>query len=147
MAAKYFEDFAVGYSWTSQEVELTEAEIVAFAKVNDPQPMHTDPVAAAAGRFGGLIASGWQVAALSTRLFIEAGGYGDSPVVGMGVDELRWKKPVRPGDRLHVVREIVELRAGRPGYGVIRTRVSVINQDGEAVMTLISMGQVPTRAV
>jgi len=145
MAAKYFEDFAVGYSWTSREVELTEAEIIAYARVNDPQPMHTDPVAAAAGRFGGLIASGWQVAALSMRLFIEAGGYGDSPVVGMGVDELRWKKPVRPGDRLHVVREIVDLRLGRPGYGVIRTKVSVVNQDGEAVMTLISMGQVPTR--
>jgi acyl dehydratase len=146
MAAKYFEDFAIGYSWTSREVVLTEAEIIAYAKINDPQPMHTDPEAATAGRFGGLIASGWQVAALSMRLFIEAGGYGDSPVVGMGVDELRWKKPVRPGDRLHVVREIVDLRAGRPGYGVIRTRVSVINQDDEAVMTLISMGQVPTRA-
>lgn len=145
MAAKYFEDFAVGYSWTSRTVELTEAEIIAYAQVNDPQPMHTDPVAASAGRFGGLIASGWQVAALSMRLFIEAGGYGDSPVVGMGVDELRWKKPVRPGDQLHVVREIVDLRAGRPGYGVIRTRVSVINQDDETVMTLISMGQVPTR--
>lgn len=145
MAAKYFEDFAIGYSWTSREVVLSEAEIIDYARVNDPQPMHTDPEAAAAGRFGGLIASGWQVAALSMRLFIEAGGYGDSPVVGMGIDELRWKKPVRPGDRLHVVREIVDLRAGRPGYGIIRTKVSVINQDDEAVMTLISMGQVPSR--
>ena len=145
MAAKYFEDFAIGEVWTSREIMLTEADIIAFARDNDPQPMHTDPAAAASGRFGGLIASGWQVAALSMRLFIEAGAYGDTPVVGMGVDELRWKKPVRPGDRLHVRREIVDLRAGRPGYGVIRTRVSVINQDGDAVMTLISMGQVPTR--
>ena len=145
MTAKFFEDFAIGHSWTSREVVLSEAEIIAYAKVNDPQPMHTDPIAAAAGRFGGLIASGWQVAALSMRLFIEEGGYGDTPVVGMGVDELRWKKPVRAGDRLHVVREIVDLRAGRPGYGVIRTKVSVINQDDETVMTLISMGQVPTR--
>ena len=145
MAAKYFEDFAIGETWTSREIVLTEADIIAFAQANDPQPMHTDPAAAASGRFGGLIASGWQVAALSMRLFIEAGAYGDTPVVGMGVDELRWKKPVRPGDRLHVRREIVDLRAGRPGYGVIRTKVSVVNQDGEAVMTLISMGQVPTR--
>ena len=145
MAAKYFEDFAIGETWTSREIVLTEADIIAFAQANDPQPMHTDPAAAASGRFGGLIASGWQVAALSMRLFIEAGAYGDTPVVGVGVDELRWKKPVRPGDRLHVRREIVDLRAGRPGYGVIRTRVSVINQDGDAVMTLISMGQVPTR--
>ena len=145
MAARLFEDFSVGERWTSQMVVLSEADIIAFAKANDPQPMHTDPDAAASGRFGGLIASGWQVAALSMRLFIEAGGYGDTPVVGMGVDELRWKKPVRPGDRLHVVREIIDTRAGRPGYGVIRTRVSVINQDDEAVMTLVSMGQVPTR--
>ena len=145
MAAKYFEDFAIGETWTSREIVLTEADIIAFAQANDPQPMHTDPAAAASGRFGGLIASGWQVAALSMRLFIEAGAYGDTPVVGMGVDELRWKKPVRPGDRLHVRREIVDLRAGRPGYGIIRTKVSVINQDGDAVMTLISMGQVPTR--
>ena len=145
MGAKYFEDFAIGETWASREIVLTEADIIAFAQANDPQPMHTDPAAAASGRFGGLIASGWQVAALSMRLFIEAGAYGDTPVVGMGVDELRWKKPVRPGDRLHVRREIVDLRAGRPGYGVIRTRVSVINQDGDAVMTLISMGQVPTR--
>ena len=145
MAAKYFEDFAIGETWTSREIVLTEADIIAFAQVNDPQPMHTDPAAAASGRFGGLIASGWQVAALSMRLFIEAGAYGDTPVVGMGVDELRWKKPVRPGDRLHVLREVVDVRAGRPGYGIIRTKVSVINQDGDAVMTLISMGQVPTR--
>ena len=145
MAARYFEDFAIGETWTSREIVLTEADIIAFAQANDPQPMHTDPAAAASGRFGGLIASGWQVAALSMRLFIEAGAYGDTPVVGMGVDELRWKKPVRPGDRLHVRREIVDLRAGRPGYGIIRTKVSVINQDGDAVMTLISMGQVPTR--
>lgn len=145
MAARYFEDFAIGEIWTSREIVLTEADIIAFAQVNDPQPMHTDPAAAASGRFGGLIASGWQVAALSMRLFIEAGAYGDTPVVGMGVDELRWKKPVRPGDRLHVLREVVDVRAGRPGYGIIRTKVSVINQDGDAVMTLISMGQVPAR--
>lgn len=145
MAARFFEDFVVGESWTSQQMVLTEADIIAFASANDPQPMHTDPAVAATGRFGGLIASGWQVAALSMRLFIEAGGYGDTPVVGMGVDELRWKKPVRPGDCLHVVREIIDVSAGRPGYGVIRTRVSVINQNGEAVMTLLSIGQVPTR--
>ncbi len=146
MVARFFEDFVIGERWTSDPVTLSEADIVAFAKANDPQPMHTDPAAAAQGRFGGLIASGWQVAALSMRLFIEAGGYGETPVVGMGIDELRWRKPVRPGDRLHVVREIVDLCAGRPGCGIIRTKVSVINQGDEAVMTLLSMGQVPTRS-
>ncbi|WP_196258142.1 MaoC family dehydratase [Pelagibacterium limicola] len=146
--ARTFEDFIVGETWTSASVELTEAEIIAFARANDPQPMHTDPEAAKDGRFGGLIASGWQIAALSMRLFIDTGGYGATPVVGMGIDELRWKKPVRPGDRLHVVREVIDTQLSRsnPKYGVIRTRVSVINQDGETVMSLISMGQVPVRS-
>ena len=147
MAARFFEDFVVGESWTSSVIQLSEADIIAFATANDPQPMHTDPVAAAEGRFGGLIASGWQVAALSMRLFIQAGGYGDTPVVGMGIDELRWKKPVRPGDSMSVTREIVDLQpASRPGFGIIRTRVSVINQHGDTVMTMVSIGQVPTRS-
>ena len=146
MVTRFFEDFSIGETWTSPAVVLTEADIIGFASANDPQPMHTDPVAAAAGRFGGLIASGWQVAALSMRLFIESGGYGETPVVGMGIDELRWKKPVRPGDTLHVVREVIDAqRSSRPGYGVIRTRVSVINQNDETVMTLVSLGQVPAR--
>jgi acyl dehydratase len=146
MTARFFEDFVIGESWTSPAIVLAESDIIAFAKANDPQPMHTDPVAAASGRFGGLIASGWQVAALSMRLFIQSGGYGETPVVGMGVDELCWKKPVRPGDSLHVVREVIDTqRASRPGYGVIRTRVSVINQAGETVMTMVSIGQVPAR--
>lgn len=146
MAARFLEDFVIGETWISPAIILTEQDIVAFAQVNDPQPMHTDPAAAAAGRFGGLIASGWQVAALSMRLFIQSGGYGDTPIVGMGVDELRWKKPVRPGDSLHVTREVVDAqRSTRPGYGVIRTRVSVINQSGETVMTMVSIGQIPAR--
>lgn len=147
MAGRFLEDIVIGETWTSREVVLTEDEIIAFGRANDPQPMHTDPVAAADGRFGGLIASGWQVATLSMRLFVEAGGYGETPVVGLGIDELRWMKPVRPGDRLHAVREVIEARASRskPHRGIIRTRVSVINQDDEAVMTMVSMGQIPAR--
>lgn len=145
--ARAFEDFIVGESWTSASVEVSENEIIAFARANDPQPIHTDPDAAKSGRFGGLIASGWQVAALSMRLFIEAGGYGATPVVGMGVDELRWKKPVRPGDRLRVVREVIDAQLSRsnPKFGIIRTRVSVINQDDDTVMSLVSLGQLPAR--
>lgn len=147
MPTRYFEDLQIGEMWTSDTVTLTEEAIIAFGRSNDPQPIHTDPVAAASGRFGGLIASGWQIAALSMRLFIEAGGYGDTPVIGLGVDELRWRKPVRPGDRLHCTREVVDKRPSKsnPGVGIIKTRVSVINQDGDTVLTMITVGQVATR--
>ena len=95
---RFLEDFKIGETWISKTIELTEEMIVSYARQYDPQPMHTDPEKAAAGRFGGVIASGWQVAALAMKLFIESGGYGDTPVVGLGVDELRWRKPARPGD-------------------------------------------------
>lgn len=147
MTARAFEDFVVGERWESGSATLSEADIIAFGRANDPQPIHCDPVAASNGRFGGLIASGWQVATLAMRLFVESGGYGDTPIVGMGIDELRWRRPVRPGDRLRVVREVVEARrsTSKPMLGIIRTRVSVVNQDGEVVMTMISIGQVPAR--
>lgn len=144
---RLFEDFEVGETWTSREEEFTEQSIIAFGKANDPQPIHTDPEAAAEGRFGTIIASGWQVAALSLRLFVEYGGYGKTPNVGLGVDELRWVEVVRPGDKLHVVRELLEKRRSksRPDRGILRTKVSVRNQHGRDVMTLVSLGQVPAR--
>jgi len=145
--ARRFEDFQVGERWTSAPFTVTAEEIMAFARENDPQPMHTDPAAAEAGPFGGLIASGWQIAALSMRAFLQAGGYGKTPMVGMGVDELRWTKPVKAGDTLVVEREVVEtIRSkSRPDVGTIRTRVTVRNQHGDVVMSLVSLGRVPAR--
>ncbi|MBX6316961.1 MaoC family dehydratase [Pigmentiphaga sp.] len=142
-----FEDFRVGERWTSEPFTITAEEIMAFARENDPQPMHTDPAAAQAGPFGGLIASGWQIAALAMRAFLRAGGYGKTPMIGMGVDELRWLKPVRAGDTLVVEREIIEtIRSkSRPDVGTIRTRVQVRNQHGDVVMSMISLGRVPAR--
>ena len=144
---RLFEDFEVGEIWTSRKETITEEDIIAFATVNDPQPIHTDAAAAAKGRFGSVIASGWQIAALSLRLFVEDGGYGDTPMVGLGVDELRWRQVVKPGDVLQVKREVVETRRSksRPDRGIIRTRVEVRNQKDEVVLSLISSGQVPTR--
>jgi len=142
-----FEDFQVGERWTSEPTVITEEEIIAFARANDPQPMHLDPEAARAGPFGTLIASGWQIAALSMRVFLQAGGYGKTPMVGMGLDELRWTRPVKAGDTLVVEREVIETvrSKSRPGMGMIRTRVTVRNQDGDAVMSLVSLGRVPAR--
>lgn len=145
--ARFLEDFEIGERWTSAPTVIGEAEMIAYGLANDPQPMHTDPVAAAAGPFGGLVASGWQIAAFSMQMFVQSGGYGKTPVVGMGIDELRWQKPVRPGDTLTVEREVVEVTRSRtrPDRGMIRTRVQVRNQDGDVVMTLYTLGRVPAR--
>ncbi|HEY4370424.1 MAG TPA: MaoC family dehydratase [Burkholderiales bacterium] len=144
---RYLEDFKVGERWLSAPTQISEAEIVAYGLANDPQPMHTDPAAAKEGLFGGLIASGWQIAALSMRLFIQAGGYGKTPVVGLGIDGLRWLKPVRPGDTLTVEREVVEITRSekQPDKGTIRTCVNVRNQAGDVVMTLFTLGRVHAR--
>ena len=145
--ARHFEDFKVGETWESPPVTVTAEEIVAFGRDYDPQAMHTDAARAAEGPFKGLIASGWQVAAISWREFHRAGGYGDTPVVGLGVDELRWHRPVRAGDTLTVRREVIELRpsTSNPAHGIVRTRVSVIAQTEETAMTLLTTGRIATR--
>jgi acyl dehydratase len=144
---RLLEDFKVGETWTSRKETITEDAIIAFARVNDPQPIHTDPEAAAKGRFGTVIASGWQIAALSLRLFVEAGGYGDTPMVGLGIDELRWKQVVRPGDVLQVHRTVTEVRRSRsrPDRGIVKSLVEVKNQNDEVVLSMFSLGQVPAR--
>jgi acyl dehydratase len=148
MTARSFEDFQVGQTWESAPFTVTAQEIVAFASDFDPQPMHTDAERAAAGPFKGLIASGWHVASLAMRAFVVAGGYGGTPMVGLGIDELRWRAPVRAGDTLKVRREVIELRtsASAPTHGIVRTRVTVVNQHGETAMSLVSAGRVPTRS-
>lgn len=144
---RYLEDFEIGETWTSDPVEVSEDEIITYARQYDPQPMHTDREMAARSRFGGVIASGWHIVSLSMRVFIESGGHGGTPAVGLGVDELRWRKPVRPGDVLTVKREVVgaERSKSRPEFGTLRTRVTVINQDGDTVLSMVSLGQVPSR--
>lgn len=147
-SARYFEDFQLGDAWESDPVTVSAEEIVAFGRGFDPQPMHTDADKAAAGPFGALVASGWHIAALSMREFVKAGGYGATPMVGLGIDELRWSAPVRAGDTLVVRREVAELRrsGSDPMQGIVRTRVTVRRQDGKVAMSLISAGRVPARA-
>src|SRR5258706_16245270 len=97
MANRYIEDIRVGERFTSEPVVLSAEDIPAFGRLYDPQPMHTDVQAASTGPFGGLIASGWHLAALAMRLSVEQRMFGDTPIIGAGVDELRWLRPVRPG--------------------------------------------------
>lgn len=148
MPARFFEDFQLGESWESPPTPVSADEIVAYARDFDPQPMHTDAARAAAGPFKTLVASGWHVASLAMREFVRSGGYGETPMVGLGIDELRWQAPVRAGDVLTIRREIVELRrsASNPAQGIVRTRVTVRRQDGTVAMSLVSAGRVPARA-
>jgi len=144
---RYFEDFQLGDTWSSQPTPISADEIMAFGRNYDPQPMHTDAELAAAGPFGGLVASGWLIAAISVRVFVQAGGYGKTPLVGLGIDELRWQRTVKAGDTLTFIREVVELRrsASNPGHGIVRTRVTARNQASQDVMTLITAARVSAR--
>ena len=136
-AERYFEDYFVGLVDEFGEVMLTAEDIVAFARRYDPQPMHIDVAAAAVGPFGGLIASGWHTAAMVMRLFVEHYLSKVATLPSPGVDELRWVRPVRPGDRLRVRVTVTEARRSRskPDRGMVRSLVEVLNQNGELVMS------------
>jgi acyl dehydratase len=148
MPTLHFEDLSLGLSWRSGPVAVTQADIITYARQFDPQPFHTDPEAAAAHRlFRGLAASGWHTASLSMRLFATAETTIAGGIIGNGIDELRWPRPVRPGDSLTLTCEVIELRAPAPGKSVgwARMRNTTANQDGETVLSLIATLSVPCR--
>jgi acyl dehydratase len=146
-ASVYIQDLSVGDTWSSQPVVVSESDIVEFAGSYDPQPFHLDPEAARSGPFGGLVASGWHLAALVMKLTVEAQPYGKTPIVGAGVDELRWLRPVRPGDQLTLEREVIDIRmpSANPGRGTVRSLTRLRNQNAEVVMTMITITKIPTR--
>ncbi len=144
----YWEDFYPGQVLEGGSVSLTEEEIIEFARKYDPQPFHTDREKAKQSVYGGLIASGWQTAGICMRLLcdrylLEAASLG-SP----GVDEVRWVKPVRPGDTLHLKSTVLETRASasRPDMGTVRSRSEVYNQHGELVMHMSGVGMFRRRS-
>jgi len=132
-----FEDFVPGSVRTSGTVLVTEEEIIEFAKRYDPQVFHTDPVAARGSIYGGLVASGWHTAAMAMRLIVENYLSGVASVGSPGVDEVRWLKPVRPGDKLSVRVTVLESRRSesKPDRGIVRSLVEVLNQDMAVVMS------------
>jgi acyl dehydratase len=136
-AERYFEDYWVGMVDEFGEVTVTAEEVVAFASRYDPQLMHVDAAAAAHGAFGGLIASGWHTASMIMRLFVEHYLSKVATLPSPGIDELRWVRPVRPGDVLRVRVTVTETRRSRskPDRGMVRALVEVLNQDGAVVMT------------
>lgn len=117
---------------------VTEAEVLQFATAYDPQWFHTDPVAAAGGRFGGLIASGWHTCAIAMRLVADAALHGSESFASPGLAYIKWPHPVRPGDSLRVRATVLEARRSRnqPTLGILRWRWQLFNQDGAEVLDL-----------
>jgi len=143
---EWFDDLKVGMRFSSETTTVSREDILRFAAEFDPQPFHLDEVAAENTILGGLAASGWHTAAIAMRLAITARPFGPHPLFGAGVDELRWMKPVRPGDTLHLEGEVVELARSRTKpQGIVRIRWTAYNQNGEAVYTFNPIAIVPTR--
>jgi len=137
--ARYFEDFKAGDRFESASLTISERLILEYARFYDPQVFHTDPEAAKATVYGGLIASGLQTIGIAFKLFFETGVLSACSLGSPGLDEIRWKAPVRPGDTLRVVAEILEARpsSSKPDRGLVRILYTMLNQRGETVTTLI----------
>jgi acyl dehydratase len=133
---RYFEDYPPGASIDCGSFSVSEAEIISFATLYDPQPFHVDPAAAARGPFGGLIASGWHTAALVMRQLVDHYLSAEASLGSPGLDEIRWPEPVRPGDTLRVRATAVEARrsASKPDRGILKTVIEAVDQDGRTVM-------------
>jgi acyl dehydratase len=134
---RYFEDYVEGDVHRFGAIAVELDEMIAFAKRFDPQAMHADPEAARHTPFGGLIASGWHTAGLMMRLYVEHYLTQVASLASPGLDELRWLKPVRPGDTLSVRVTVLKAVASKskPDRGAVTSFVEVINQAGETVMT------------
>jgi len=136
----YFEDLAVGDEWTSDTYEITQDEIIEFAEQYDPQWFHTDPERAAEESiYGSLIAAGFHTAAISTRLFVDCFLSDTATLGGKGIDKLRWHEPVRPGNRLSIRAEILELDAETDNRGLADVRIETSNDDGEIAFSMIAL--------
>jgi acyl dehydratase len=144
---RYFEDYAEGAVYRFGSIAVTADEIAAFARQFDPQSFHTDADAAKRSPFGGLIASGWHTAALMMRLFVDHYLTHVASLASPGVDELRWIKPVRPGDTLSI--RVTVLKAApsksKPDRGVVTSGVEVLNQADEVVMTVRAVNFIARR--
>ena len=145
---QYFEDIAVGAKASFGNYNVTREEVMDFASRYDPQPFHLSDDAAAQTHFGRLSASGWHTCAMVMSMIVENLKNNKQAGLGSpGVDELRWLKPVYPGDTLRCETEVIEKRQSqsRPEMGIFKSRMTVYNQDDVAVMSMVSNGLVATR--
>ena len=146
-ADRYFDDYRQGAVFQYGPIAVEEDEVIAFAERFDPQSIHTDPQAAAHGPFNGLIASGWHTIGLLMRLFVQHYLTSVASLASPGVDELRWIKPVRPGDQLRLRVTVTEARLSRskPDRGIVHSFIEGINQRDEVVVTFKAMNLVGVR--
>jgi acyl dehydratase len=144
---RYFEDYKEGGVYEYGHLTVTEAEILAFARAFDPQPIHVDPEFAAGGPFHGLIASGWHTGAIMMRLFADHYLSRVASLASPGIDELRWPAPLRPGDSVKLRVTTIETRRSRskPDRGLVRSHVELITQNDQTVLTLTAMNLLRAR--
>lgn len=135
---RYLEDFQTSEIETIPGYALSASEIVEFGRAWDPQPMHTDPDAAKTLPFGGLVASGLHLLAIAVRQLVSQPGH-VAVIAGLSVDEVRFLRPARPGDTLTVTRECIEARASdtKPDRGIVRNRITLLNQHDEVVLSYV----------
>lgn len=136
---RYFEDYGVGDRFDLGTLSLSAEEIVEFARRYDPQPFHVDPEAAAESFYGGLIASGWHTTAVFMRRFVDRVLVDTAARGSPGVDEIRWRRPVRPGDRLHAWVTVESARAlrSRPEWGLLRLRCVLRSDQNDEVLSML----------
>jgi len=135
----YLEDFEPGQKFGSGRARVEAARIKTFAREFDPQPFHLDEDSARDTFFKGLAASGWHTAAMTMRLLVEGELKPAGGIIGAGFEEMRWPRPVRPGDELRVESEVLEVRPSksRPDQGVIKVRTTTLNQNEEPVQVFV----------
>ncbi|RDE06734.1 MaoC family dehydratase [Sphingomonas aracearum] len=145
---QYFEDLEIGRTHGFGRYEVTREEVLDFARRYDPQPFHLSDEAAAATHFGRLAASGWHTCAMTMAMLVENMKAHETASLGSpGIDELRWLKPVYPGDTLRCESEVIEKRVSqsRPEMGITKSRLTVFNQEDVAVLSMVSNGLIRTR--
>ncbi|MCP9223176.1 MaoC family dehydratase [Erythrobacter sp. LQ02-29] len=144
----YFEDIEIGARAAFGSYEVTREEVIDFASRYDPQPFHLDEEAAAQTYFGRLSASGWHTCAMTMRMMVDNMGENATASLGSpGIDELRWLRPVYPGDTLRCESEVLEKRRSRsrPEMGLFKSRLKTFNQHDEAVLEMVSNGLIKMR--
>lgn len=145
----YFDDLHVGQRFTTPGVTVSETQILDFARIYDPQPFHIDAEAARQAEFGGLIASGFHTLSLSFALFFRLGAFSAANLGSPGMEEIRWLRPLRPGDTIHAEAEVTALKASqsKPDRGIVTMRHDTFNQAGALILTVNCLHRLKKRAV